>query len=179
VFIECEMGGHPVMRHAKSEHDSVFAKLHRYATFIRPAGQTSHYALKFADRWKPEMLLLVHSAERAENITRALAAWRAEHADHPLVPRALDLRGALSEYAPRLGWPPPAAPMVELEARQVQMLVAALQQTVTTYKGVRQFLRAHPEVRASGCPYPEYTIEYEQAVALAEELRKQRAEASR
>lgn len=42
-----------------------------------------------------------------------------------------------------------------------------------TFKAVRQFLRANPTVRAQGCPYPEYTPDFERMVALAQRLRGQ------
>ncbi len=38
---------------------------------------------------------------------------------------------------------------------------------------VRQYLRANPAIRAQGCPYPEYTPEFERMVALVERYRTQ------
>lgn len=172
VFIECEMGGHPVIRHPKSERDSVLAKLQRYGAFVFGVGQKSHYALRFVDCWKPELLVLVHSQERAESVARALEVWRADHRDHPLVVRVLDLHGALAEYAPRLGLPAPPAPTVGVAADDLRALLEALQQSVVTYKTVRHFADAHPQLRAKGLPFPEYTAEFRRANELAPELRR-------
>ena len=39
------------------------------------------------------------------------------------------------------------------------------------FKAVRHYLRANPTVRAQGCPYPEYTPNFERMVAVVERFR--------
>jgi hypothetical protein len=38
---------------------------------------------------------------------------------------------------------------------------------------VRHYLRANPQVREQGCPYPEYPAQLERALRLADSLRTQ------
>jgi hypothetical protein len=171
VFIECEMGGHPILRQPNSENDSVMGKLLRYSKFVQLIGGKSHYALQFGDQWKPELLFLVRSASRADSVNKALAEWRSANPGHPLTVRAADLAGAVATFAPRLGLPSPPAKKLELESEEATLLASALEQTVALCKSVRHYLREHPEVQANGCPYPEYPEQLERALKVAARIR--------
>ena len=55
----------------------------------------------------------------------------------------------------------------------LKLTCAFVAEVTATFKAVRHFVRANPVVRSQGCPYPEYTPEFERMVAMAERLRAQ------
>ena len=70
----------------------------------------------------------------------------------------------------------PPMPAIEVQPTDLRLACSFVSEVTATYKAVRHYLRANPSVRAQGCPYPEYTSEFERMVELAERLRGQLGE---
>jgi hypothetical protein len=172
VFLECEMGGHPLARREESALGSVRSKLQRYAAFMQEGGQTTFYAQRFADGWKAELVFLVHSEQRAANAAALIEEWRGQNRALQLTVRALSFDRMAAHYLARLRLPAAPEAGVMLSAADVRLACSFVSEVLGTYKLVRHYLRANPEVRAKGCPYPEYSTDFEAMVALAERLRR-------
>ena len=68
----------------------------------------------------------------------------------------------------------PAAPElgIVISAADARLACSFFTEVMRTYKLVRHYLRANPDVRVKGCPYPEYSTDFEAMFALAERLRQ-------
>src|SRR5438552_17239397 len=64
-----------------------------------------------------------------------------------------------------------ADPKISIKRSELKLACAFVTEVTTTFKTVRQYLRANPTVRAQGCLYPEYTPNFERMVALVERFR--------
>lgn len=173
VFLECEMGGHPLVRRDVTSLGSALSKLQRYGAFMLEGGERTFYARKYPDGWKAELVFLVHSAERAANLTRVIQEWQEHNHAVPLVARALSFSQAAAYLCGRLQLPAQPEPAIPIPRADVKLTCAFVAEVTATFKAVRRFLRANPAVREQGCPYPEYSAEFERMVALAERLRSQ------
>jgi hypothetical protein len=173
IFLECEMGGHPLVRRDENALGSALSKLNRYAAFVVEGGPQTFYAQKYPDGWRAELVFLVHSEERAANLSGVIAGWREQNKAVPLVATALSFAQAAAHLCARFRLPaPPEDPALAARA-ELRLTCSFVSQVAATYKAVRQYLRANPAVQTQGCPYPEYTPEFERMVALVERYRKQ------
>ena len=77
-----------------------------------------------------------------------------------------------AHYLARLRLPGAPEPGVTISAADARLACSFTNEVIRTYKLVRHYLRANPAVRAGGCPYPEYTADFEKMFELAERLRR-------
>src|SRR4051812_1468137 len=173
IFLECEMGGHPLIRRDENALGSALSKLNRYAAFVVEGGPQTFYAQKYPDGWRAELVFLVHSEERAANLTGVIAGWREQNKAVPLVATALSFAQAAGHLCARFRLPAPQEDPASAARAELRLTCSFVSQVAATYKAVRQYLRANPAVRTQGCPYPEYTPEFERMVALVERYRTQ------
>jgi hypothetical protein len=89
AFLEDEMGTHPLPRRNESACAWTLSKLHRYASFMVEGVHRTFYAQRYPDGWKAELVLLVHSEERASLLADVIAEWRTLNRAVPLAVRAL------------------------------------------------------------------------------------------
>jgi len=173
IFLECEMGGHPLVRRDENSLGSALSKLTRYAAFVVEGGHRTFYAQKYRDGWRAELAFLVHSDQRAANLSAVIARWREQNRAVPLAASAVSFAQAAAHFAARLGLAAPAEHRAAPEPFEPRLTCSFVSQVAATYKAIRHYLRANPTVRAQGCPYPEYTPEFERMVALVEGYRAQ------
>ena len=171
IFLECEMGGHPLARRDENAQGSALSKLQRYAAFMVEGSPRTFYEQRYPDGWKAELVFLVHSDERASNLARLIGSWRESNRASTLLARSFSFRQAPAHFCARLRLPRPSRPPVGIETEDLQLACTFVSQVTTTYKAVRHFLRANPAIRAQGCPYPEYSAEFERMVAFTERVR--------
>ena len=173
IFLECEMGGHPLVRKDEYALGSALSKLNRYAAFVLAGARQTYYAQKYPDGWRAELAFLVHSEQRAANLSAIIARWWEQNRAVPLAVSALSFAQAAAHFSGRLRLPAMVETPTSVECFELRLTCSFVSQVAATYKAVRQYLRANPAVRAQGCPYPEYTPEFERMVALVERYRTQ------
>jgi hypothetical protein len=173
VFLECEMGGHPLVRRDEDALGSALSKLNRYASFMVEGGHQTFYAQKYPDAWRAELVFLVHSDERAANLSAIIARWREQNRAVPLAASAFSFAQARAQFCARFRLPGPPEPVASVQFADLRLTCSFVSEVAATYKAVRHFLRANPAVRTQGCPYPEYTPDFERMVALVERFREQ------
>jgi hypothetical protein len=173
VFLECEMGGHPLVRRDEHALGSVSSKLQRYGSFMIRGEQHSFYAQKYGDGWEAELVFLVHSDDRAANVSKLITEWRAQNRAVPLAVRAFSFEQAPAHFCGRLRLPVAPDPGPPVSAHEAQLTCSFVDEVIATYKSVRHYLRANPGVREAGCPYPEYSASFEPMVAFTARLREQ------
>jgi len=173
VFLECEMGGHPLVRRDENALGSALSKLNRYAAFVAEGAPQTFYAQKYPDGWRAELVFLLHSEQRAANLSALIAEWREHNKAVPLAVSAFSFAQAGAHFAARLRLPAPPEDAASTVRAEQRLTCSFVSQVAATYKAVRQYLRANPAVRTQGCPYPEYTPEFERMVALVERYRTQ------
>jgi hypothetical protein len=166
VFLEDEMGVRPLPRRDDSAHARALSKLNRYASFMLEGSHRTFYAQKYPDGWKAELVLLVHSDERASNLAEVIAEWREVNRAVPLLARALSFRQAAAHLYG--GLQPQAEPDPEIPIRrsELKLTCSFVAEVTATFKAVRRFLRANPAVLAQGCPYPEYSADFERIITF-------------
>jgi len=109
-FIETEMGTHPIASGNEERAGATLAKADRYEKFIRGfaglSGQKTFYDDSFPEPMHPEVLFVVTSEKRRDNVNEALAGWRTEHQGQTAAMRALTLTDASHELRELTGAPP-------------------------------------------------------------------------
>jgi Replication-relaxation len=109
-FIEMEMGTHPVTSGNEERSGATLAKADRYEKFIRgfagATGQKTFYDDSFPEPMHPEVLFVVTSEKRRDNVNEALAGWRKQHQGQTAAMRALTLADASHELRELTGAPP-------------------------------------------------------------------------
>jgi hypothetical protein len=109
-FIEMEMGTHPIASGNEERSGSTLAKADRYEKFIHGfagmSGDNTFYADSFPEQMHPEVLFVVTSEKRRDNVNEALADWRKEHNSQTAAMRALTLADASHELRALIGVPP-------------------------------------------------------------------------
>jgi len=173
VFLECEMGGNPLVRKDENALGAALSKLNRYAAFVLEGTQQTYYAQKYPDGWRAELAFLVHSEKRAANLSALIARWREQNRAVPMGVFAFSFTQAAAYFSGRLRVPTPAENSASPEQPDLHLTCLFVSQVAATYKAVRQYLRVNPAIRTQGCPYPEYTPEFERMVALVERYRTQ------
>jgi len=64
-------------------------------------------------------------------------------------------------------------PEIAIKRTELRLTYPFVVEVLATFKVVRHFLRANPAVRAQGCPYPEYSAQFERMIAFVERARGQ------
>jgi len=168
VFVEDEMGLGPLPRSAEDARAWALSKLNRYASFLMQGRDRPLYAQKYPDCWKAELVLLVHSDERASDLAEFIAEWQKVNRAVPLVVRALSFRQAAALLRGRLQPLPESDPEIPIKRSELKLTCAFVADVTATFKAVRHFLRANPAARAQGCPYPEYTPQFERMITFVQ-----------
>jgi hypothetical protein len=150
VFLEDEMGVGPLPRRDESARAWALSKLNRYASFMLEGSHRTFYAQKYPDGWKAELVLLVHSDERASNLTEVIAAWRKVNRAVPLLTRALTFREAAAHLCGRLRPQVEPDPEIPIKRSELKLTCSFVAEVTATFKAVRHFLRANPAARAQG-----------------------------
>jgi hypothetical protein len=121
-FIEYETGSHPIVSSRAARAGATVHKVARYASFITgyadsDAGVT-FYDRAYPDGWEVEVVFLVESARRKDNVNRALRAWGERRAGPSFVARALVRAELVGEVAALLRRaPPPVGPPPAVDRR--------------------------------------------------------------
>ena len=126
---------------------------------------------KYPDGWKAELLLLAHSDEQASNLTEVIAEWRAVNRTVPLLTRALSFREAPAHLCGRLQPHIEPDPEIPIKRSELKLTCSFVAEVTATFKAVRHFLRTNPAVRAQGCPYPEYSPDFERMITFVQCMR--------
>jgi hypothetical protein len=173
VFVEDEMGLGPMPKSADDARAWALSKLNRYASFMMQGRDRPYYAQKYPGHWKAELVFLVHSEERASSLTQVIAEWHKVNRSVPLVARALTMRQAVGLLRGRLPDHAEPEPEIRIKRSDLRLTCSFVYEVIATFKAVRHFLRANPAVRALGCPYPEYSPQFERMIAFVEGSRDQ------
>jgi hypothetical protein len=130
------------------------------------------YAQKYPAGWKAELVLLVHSDERATHLAELIGQWRtAGNRALPLVIRALSFPQAAALFRSRLQPLAESDPEIPINLSEVKLTCSFVAEVTATFKAVRHFLRANPAVQQQGCPYPQYSPDFERMIAFVPRLR--------
>lgn len=109
-FIELEMGTHPITSANEEKAGATLAKVDRYDQFLHGfadvAGKDTWYAKSFSDRFTAELLFVVKSPKRRDNVNEALAEKRKGRVGPQPAVRALTLSDASRELRELVGAPP-------------------------------------------------------------------------
>ena len=173
IFVEDEMGLGPLPRSAEDARAWALSKLNRYASFMMQGGDHTLYAQKYPDRWKAELVLLVHSEERASSLTQVIAEWQKVNRSVPLAARAFTVRLAAGLLRERVLAVAESDHEIPIKRSDLRLTCSFVGEVLATFKAVRHFLRANPAVRAQGCPYPEYSAQFERMIVFVERARGQ------
>src|SRR6266849_4317675 len=101
LFLECEMGTHPIASAARPKPGSTIAKVQNYEGFLRSyvdarATQT-FYARSYPDYYVPAVLSLVRTAHRATTVNDAIRQWQQRLGTQTCPARALTVEAARDE----------------------------------------------------------------------------------
>jgi hypothetical protein len=165
IFIEAEASHHALGLRSQ-RHNATMSKVERYAHFVMTppaAGETTHYARKFPDRW-PELLFVVPVAAHRDAIAQwAAGAWCGTDEALLFNVRVLTFDEASFELCCMAGLPSgrassPNAPMALTEA-EVRALYAFYNATIASIAAVRRFAKSEPGIAT--LPLPEYPANHE------------------
>jgi hypothetical protein len=170
VFLEDEMGAGPVPRSDESAPAWALSKLRRYASFMMQGSHGTFYAQKYPDRWTAEVVLLVDSEERASNLAKTIGEWRAHNRAVPLIVRVLSFPQAATLLRGRLQRLAESDPEIPIKRSELKLTCSFVAEVTATFKAVRHFLRDNPAVRGQGCPYPEYSPEFERMITFVRRM---------
>jgi hypothetical protein len=62
-------------------------------------------------------------------------------------------------------------PEISIKRSDLRLTCSFVAEVLATFKAVRHFLRANPAIRAQGCPYPEYSQQFERMVIFVQDMR--------
>ena len=122
------------------------------------------------DGWKAELVLLVHSEERASHLAEIIREWRTLNRAAPLLVRALSFQQAIAHLRGRVQLDE-SDPEIPIKLSELKLACSFVAEVIATFKAVRHFLRANPAVPEQGCPYPEYSPQFEGMIAFVEHVR--------
>src|SRR5229473_5402711 len=107
LFLECEMGTHPIASAARPKPGSTIAKVQNYEGFLRSyvdaSATQTFYARTYPDNYVPEVLFLVRTAHRATTVNEAIRQWHERLGTQTCPARALTIDGARDELLRILG----------------------------------------------------------------------------
>ena len=171
LFLECEMGTHPIASAARPKPGSTIAKVQNYEGFLRSyvdarATQT-FYARSYPDNYVPEVLFLVRTAHRATTVNEAIRQWQQRLGTQTCVARALTVEAARDELLQVLrspSNPSTVSPERRLSLEDVATVRRFYNGTVLAFKEMRAKARAQREAP------PAYPPMVEEMQALVERL---------
>jgi len=117
---------------------SALSKINRYAAFVVEGAQQTFYAQKYPDGWRAELAFLVHSDQRAANLSTIIARWREQNRAVPLAVSALSFAQAAPHFCGRLRLPAVAETPASVERFELRLTCSFVSQVAATYKAVRQ-----------------------------------------
>ncbi len=167
------MGVGPLPRRDESAQAWALSKLNRYASLMLQGSHRTFYVKKYPDGWKAELVLLIHSEERGSNLAEVIREWRTLNRAAPLIIYALSFRQAAALLRGRLHPVAESDPEIPIKRSELKITCSFVAEVTATFKAVRHFLHANPAVRAQGCPYPEYTPQFEHMITLVQRMRDQ------
>src|SRR5712692_9294601 len=171
LFLECEMGTHPIVTAARPRPGSTIAKVQNYEGFLRSfvdsrATQT-FYARSYPDNYVPEVLFLVRTAHRVKTVNEAIRQWQQRLGTQTCVARALTVEAARDELLQVLGShsnPATVGPERYLSQEDLATVRRFYNGTVLAFKEMRAKARAQREAP------PAYPPMVEEMQALVERL---------
>jgi hypothetical protein len=183
VFIEAETGSHTLGFRTETEsRGSTKSKIERYTRYVaEPAageGRATFYEAAFSDRWAPELLFVVPSNARRDNIRDFVnREWRPANPSVALGVRALTFDEAGAELARTCSLAPPNTPtaqpspltLTQAELKTIYAFYNAANQAIAA---VRELAKRQP---GSRFPAPEYPSNHQEmkelCIRIAEALR--------
>jgi len=101
LFLECEMGTHPIASPARPKPGSTIAKVQNYEGYLRSyvdaSATQTFYARSYPDNYVPEVLFLVRTAHRAKTVNEAIRQWQQRLGTQTCPARALTVEAARDE----------------------------------------------------------------------------------
>ena len=101
LFVECEMGTHPIANPARPKPGSTIAKVQNYegylCSYVDTSATQTFYARSYPDNYVPEVLFLVRTAHRAKTVNEAIRQWQQRLGTQTCPARALTVEGAQDE----------------------------------------------------------------------------------
>jgi hypothetical protein len=147
-FIELETGTHSIASANDEKTGSTLAKADRYAKFLLNftdiATKQTFYSQAFPDGMRPEVLFVVTSPKRGENVNQALDQWGKARVGNVYSMRALTVADASRELRALIG----AAPRITEERPSRPHTVAAMRPAPGPLLTMEQFqvlARCHRE----------------------------------
>ncbi len=173
LFLECEMGGNSIQASSDEKSGAILAKAERYEEYFlgRPKGagaKETFYTRDYPDGLTPELLFLVHSQRRQQNIDEAIQRWRRNRPVPGLQMRALTHEIAAAELRACLpcsgsSTPKPRA-LHALDRVEVLLLRDFFSTTVATLRDLRA------KARSAGKTPPSYPPQAEKVKVLLEKF---------
>lgn len=172
IFLECEMGGHPIRSSNEEKTGTVLRKAERYEEYFlgRPRGagkDETFYSCQHPDKFAPELLFLVLSPQRQQSVTECLTQWKRTRPHPGLKMRALtielaakELRGCITSSPSR----PRSIETYALAHDEAVLLRQFFSFTVGTFKELRA------RARAAGRVPPGYPPNADQVRSLLERI---------
>lgn len=174
LFIECEMGTHPIAARQDDRAGATLNKVARYVAFVNrladAAGRRSFYAQRYPDRWRPELVFLVRTDHRAESVKGAIGAWRKSN-ELGLLQLRVDVIESLSASlvaeigsAPAMPARPDAVrgkvtPSLHLSGEDFERFTAFCTGAVAAMKAVRDAARARSEAPPAYPPHANWVLQ--------------------
>jgi hypothetical protein len=168
VFLECEMGTHPIAKAHDPRGGATLSKVERYESYLNGfadvAGRVTFYSRAFGDGLAPEVLFLVMSPARRDHASEAIDDWRRGRAGRPLSVRVLTLDDASRELRAAVrGLPVPAAapsPAASNGAALSEAEIAAVArfygEAIESIRDTRHAVRTEQEAGRPSVDLPEY-----------------------
>ncbi len=175
MFVDDEMGLGPLPRTAEDPRAWALSRLNRYTSLMTKGNDHTLYAQKYPGQWKAELVLLVHSEERASSLTHVIADWQKVSRSVPLVVRALTMRQVAALLRSRVPDIADSDPEIPIKRSELRLTHSFVGEVLATFKAMRHFLRANPAIREQGCPYPEYTPALERMVVFVNRMHRELA----
>src|SRR5713226_6814977 len=101
LFLECEMGTHPIASAARPKPGSTIAKVQNYEGYLRSyvdaSATQTFYARSYPDNYVPEVLFLVRTAHRAKTVNEAIRQWQQRLGTQTCRARALTVEAVRDE----------------------------------------------------------------------------------
>ncbi len=152
LFLECEMGTHPIASAARPKPGSTIAKVQNYEGFLRSyvdaSATQTFYARSYPDNYVPEVLFLVRTAHRATTVNEAIRRWQQRLGTQTCVARALTVEAARDELLKVLrshSKPSGVSPERRLSLEDLATVRRFYNGTVLAFKEMRAKARAQRE----------------------------------
>lgn len=170
IFLECEMGTHPIAKTHDPRGGATLSKVERYESYLNGfadvTARVTFYARAFGDGLAPEVLFLVMSPARRDHTSEAIEGWRKGRASRPLSVRVLTLDDACRELRAAVhGLPAPdrvSAPRVApvkgaaLSETEIAAVARFYCEAIESIRDTRHAVRAEQAAGRPSVDLPEY-----------------------